>query len=338
MSFERTKQQIQQMVAQKIIPGASYAVMHLDHIQTGQVGVAQVKPSVQPLWPHALYDLASVTKVIGTTTLAMQLMANGQLDIERPMQDYLPTLQNRQLTVHNCMTHTSGLSGYIPNRNALSASELLAAIQTLPVSQANLNHRVVYTDLGVILTGLVLEKIVGLAIQPAITAAVIKPLGLPDATFTPQAANCVPTVYSPTTGLLQGVVHDPKARVLGEHCGSAGLFASVADLVKFAQFMLGQTAVPSVLEPATITSLYQDWTPNQRLRRSFGWNLWRASATRQPIIFHTGYTGTLFMLDRETQSALVFLANRVHPTAPNNAFLPARRRLITAWVADTFTF
>jgi len=338
VSFERTKAQIQQMVDQKIIPGASYAVMHGDQIETAQVGVAQIVPTVQPLWPHALYDLASVTKVIGTTTLAAQLMARGELAINRPIHDYLPAFENRQATILNFMTHTSGLSGYIPNRNALPAADLLTAIQKLPVSQANLNHRVVYTDLGLILTGLVIEKLVGEPIQTAITDRVIKPLGLPDATFTPEKAQCVPTVYSSTAGLLQGVVHDPKARVLGKHCGSAGLFASVEDLVVFAQFMLGQTSVPAVLDAATIASLYQDWTPNQQLRRSFGWNLWHASATRQPIIFHTGYTGTLYMLDRETQSALVFLANRVHPTAPNNAFLPARRRLIAAWVADTVTF
>ncbi|MFC6181482.1 serine hydrolase domain-containing protein [Lactiplantibacillus daowaiensis] len=338
MAFEKTKQQIQKMIDDQVIPGASYAVLHGAQVEQYQVGVAQTQPTLKPLWPHALYDLASVTKVIGTTTVAAQLMTSGALDVQRPVHDYLPAFPNREATVLNLMTHTSGLSGYIPNRNALPADELLAAIQQLPVSQANLNHRVVYTDLGLILTGLIIEQILGLPIQTAVTDRVLDPLHLPYATFKPQTDQCVPTVYSVQAGLLQGVVHDPKAQVLGARCGSAGLFASVDDLVQFAQFMLGQRPNEAVLDQKTIQGLYQDWTPNHRLRRSFGWNLWRLTPDHQPIIFHTGYTGTLFMLDRETQSALIFLSNRVHPTVRDAQFLPARRHLLAAWLADTVTF
>lgn len=334
MQFERTEAEINRMVAAKLIPGASYAVLHGDQIWQKQVGVAQVKPTVAPLWRHAVYDLASVTKVIGTTTVALQLMHSGQLDIKRPVQDYLPDFHSQEVTVLNLMTHTSGLSGYIPNRNALAAPELLAAIQALPISSANLNHRVVYTDLGLILMGLIIEKLVGAPVQDVVTQQVLTPLGLPDATFTPRRQQAVPTVYSPT-GLLKGTVHDPKGRVLGRQCGSAGLFASTDDLVRFSRFMLGQIDVPTVLDQATIESLYADWTPNQHLRRSFGWNLWRLDERTQPVIFHTGYTGTLLMLDRQKQSALVFLSNRVHPVVQNDRFLPARRRLIAAWLADT---
>jgi len=335
--FERTKRVIDQMVTDQIIPGASYAVMAGTNIERAQVGVAQTQPQVKALWPHALYDLASVTKVIGTTTVALQLVASGQLDLHRPVHDYLPAFINRDVTVLNLMTHTSGLSGYIPNRNALTADELLAAIQKLPISRANLNHRVVYTDLGLILTGMIIEKILGVSIQSAVTERVIRPLALPDATFTPRMQQAVPTVYSAQQGLLQGIVHDPKARVLGEHCGSAGLFASVADLERFSQLMLGQIDVPDVLTQSTIVSLYQDWTPNHDLRRSFGWNLWHRDTESAPVIFHTGFTGTLLMLDREQQTALIFLSNRVHPVVDNASFLPARRRLIAAWLADTVT-
>ncbi|WP_048000204.1 serine hydrolase domain-containing protein [Lactiplantibacillus herbarum] len=331
--FERTKQVIDQMVTDGVIPGASYAVIAGSDIERAQVGVAQTQPQAKPLWPDALYDLASVTKVIGTTTVALQLIASGQLDVHQSVHDYLPAFVNRDVTVLNLMTHTSGLSGYIPNRGVLSADELLAAIQTLPISRANLNHRVVYTDLGLILTGMIIEKILGMSIQTAVDERVIQPLQLPDATFKPSVQRAVPTVYSAQSGLLQGIVHDPKARTLGEHCGSAGLFASVADLERFSQLMLGQIDVPNVLDQQTITSLYQDWTPNHDLRRSFGWNLWHRDAQSLPVIFHTGFTGTLLMLDRERQTALIFLSNRVHPVVDNASFLPARRRLIAAWLA-----
>ncbi|MDQ7937835.1 serine hydrolase domain-containing protein [Lactiplantibacillus sp. WILCCON 0030] len=337
MSFERTKIEIQRMVAQKIIPGASYAVIRGAKVEQHQVGVAQLQPVVKPLWPHAVYDLASVTKVVGTTTVALQLKQTGELELDRPVHDYLPEFENRQVTVLNLMTHTSGISGYIQDRNSLPAAALVAAIQKLPISQVNLNHRVVYTDLGLILTGMIIEKLVGGPIQEIITKRVLELLNLPDATFHPQVDQAVPTTFSPRQGLLQGIVHDPKGQILGPHCGSAGLFASVEDLTQFARLMLGQVEKPTVLDPATIASLYHDWTPNQRLRRSFGWNLWHAGADHEPIIFHTGYTGTLLMLDRESQSGLIFLSNRVHPAVHNARFLPARRRLIAAWIADTVT-
>ncbi len=334
MEFERTQQVIQAMVDQGVIPGASYGLISGADLVQRQVGIAAIEPQREDLWPHALYDLASVTKVVGTTTVALQLIKSGALDINRPVHDYLPAFQAPSVTVLNLMTHTSGLSGYIPNRNALPASDLLAAIQALPVSAANLNHRVVYTDLGLILMGLIIEKLTGEAVQDAVTHRVLDPLGLPDATFTPDPAQAVPTVYSPTTGLLRGIVHDPKGQVLQEHCGSAGLFASVADLTRFSRLMLGQLDVPSVLDQPTIQQLYRDWTPNHHLRRSFGWNLWHSGAQQPPIIFHTGYTGTLLMLDRQRQVGLIFLSNRVHPTVRNSSFLPARRHLIAAWLAD----
>lgn len=337
VNFERTEAQIAAMVAQKVIPGASYALIDGEQVIERQVGVAQLQPATKPIWPHAVYDLASVTKVVGTTTVALQLLAAGKLDLDRPVHDYLPTLPSTTVTIRNLMTHTSGLSGYIPNRNALGATALLAAIQQLPLSERNRNHRVVYTDLGLILMGLVIEQVYHQPVQQVITERVIKPLNLPDATFDPDPQQAIPTTYTEATGLLQGIVHDPKARVLGARCGSAGLFASVADLVRFSRLMLGQMTIPEVLEPETIASLYQDWTPNHHLRRSFGWNLWHRAAGQQPVIFHTGYTGTLLMLDRQRQQGLVFLSNRVHPVANNQQFLPARRRLIAAWLADTVT-
>ncbi|RRK10803.1 class A beta-lactamase-related serine hydrolase [Lactiplantibacillus garii] len=334
MVFEETQAEIQRMVDQGVIPGASYGLINGSDVLQRQVGLAAIEPQKLELWPHALYDLASVTKVVGTTTVALQLMQSGKLDVSRPVHDYLPAFGPQEVTVLNLMTHTSGLSGYIPNRNALPAAQLLTAIQALPISYANLNHRVVYTDLGLILTGMIIEKLTGQAVQDAITTRVLRPLKLPDATFTPLADQTVPTVYSSTQGLLRGVVHDPKGQVLGRHCGSAGLFASVEDLTRFAKLMLGQLDVPTVLPQTTIERLYQDWTPNHQLRRSFGWNLWRPLEHQQPIIFHTGYTGTLFMLDRAHQTGLIFLSNRVHPTVRNGNFLPARRRLIAAWLAD----
>ena len=123
MQFERTIQTIQQMVTDGVIPGASYGLIAGTDVVQRQVGVAAVVPTPLALWPHALYDLASVSKVVGTTTVALQLIESGQLDVHRAVHDYLPAFQPQDVTVLNLMTHTSGLSGYIAHRNELPATE-----------------------------------------------------------------------------------------------------------------------------------------------------------------------------------------------------------------------
>lgn len=329
-----TRAYIHKMVADEVVPGVSYAILHQGNIEQEVLGAAELVPHYENLKPNMLYDVASLTKVIGTTTVILKLMEDKKIDIDLPVKNYLPQFQDSRVTLRHLLTHTSNLQGYIKNRNQLSADALIKALfSTLKVGDG-FEHRVVYADVGLIFTGLVIENFYGRPVQDVIQTEVLDPLGMKDSTFTPQKEDCVPTeIEEQRGGLIRGEVHDPKGYILGRRCGSAGLFTSLRDMIRFAQWIMSSAADHPVLQPKTIDSLYADWTPNHRLGRSLGWDL-RFTPQGRPLIFHTGYTGTLILVDKEKQDALIFLSNRVHPSSDNHEFIRRRDVLVGKYLRE----
>lgn len=329
---EKTAALLHQLVDQKIVPGVSYAMICQDDIQTEVFGNKQLVPTVKPLEEGALYDLASLTKVIGTTTVILQLLEAKKLRLDDRVAKYLPRFTDQRVTLRHLLTHTSALSGYIKNRDQLPPAELMAALYTLKPA-AWLGKKVVYADIGLILLGQIIEAFYHRPVQAVITTEVLRPLGMKASTFTPEKMQCVPTELTATRGLIQGEVHDPKAFILGEHCGSAGLFSNLADLIKFAKWMLAPQTIPGVLAPETVAMLYADHTPTHDLGRSLGWDL-RYDRSNTPCLYHTGFTGTFMLLDQKGKNALIVLSNRVHPSADNEAFLAWRDKIIATYLAE----
>ena len=329
--YPQTQQLLHDLVTQKIVPGISYALINRSEVLTQTFGWRELVPQRQQLTPGLQYDLASLTKVIGTTTVILQLVEAKRLALTDTVQRFLPEFQDERVQLWHLLTHTSGIAGFIPNRDQLPTAELKAALLKLPVT-STFERKVVYTDIGLLYLGWIIETIYQQPVQQVITEQVLQPLRLHDATFTPDPARCVPT-NTRYGQLLQGIVHDPKARVLGEHCGSAGLFASLTDLQQFAQWYLGQRPdLPQLISRAFIKKLYADHTRHQ-LGRSLGWDL-RYPRQGQPLLYHTGYTGTMLMLDDELQQGLIVLTNRVHPHEQNSAFLDWREKIAQQFIAE----
>lgn len=318
-------QAIAQLVQDKIVPGASAAVLAGGTVTTMVTGASQWQPKVKPLHSGMRYDLASLTKVIGTTTVFLQALTDGKVALDQPLHDFLPAF-SAPTTFRQALTHTSGLEGYIPHRDELPPDQLKRALLTQLQVTDEVDSQVVYRDVNLLLVGWALEAIYQQPIQPLITMRVLHPLGLRGATFTPAPATCVPTSYDAATGALkQGVVHDPKSAILGEHSGAAGLFATLQDLIRFTEFMFGMH------QAAGWPSAYygqppRDFTANY-LGRSLGWDLRQDPGGRQ-WFYHTGYTGTFWLIQPQSRQALIVLTNRVHPVV-NQAFL-ARRDVIVA--------
>ncbi|MEE5987508.1 beta-lactamase family protein [Ligilactobacillus equi] len=336
MLNEKLSQTLHGWVREKVVPGVSYAYLKAGQMQSEVFGYSQIFPAKEILQPEMLYDLASLTKVVGTTTVIMHLVETKQVQIDDPVAQYLPKFKDKRVTLRHLLTHTSALTGYIQNRDELSAPDLLNALYTLEVGSW-FEEKVVYADIGLILLGQIIESVYNQPVQTVIQEKVLTPLGMNTATFTPSPALTVPTELSPKRGLIRGQVHDPKAFTLGRHCGSAGLFATLTDLVKFSQWFLtgknyGPGPVP--ISPTTIASFYQDWTPNGKLGRSLGWDL-RFRADGRPALYHTGFTGTFLFLDQVSQEALIVLTNRIHPQSRNERFLLARDALIQEFFVNS---
>lgn len=333
--YQNTIQSLNAMVDDGIVPGISWAIFEGKTTLKNVAGLAQLQPNKEPLIDGMLYDVASLTKVVGTIPVIMQLKDAGLLDWDDPVVNWLPELNDDRATIRNLLTHTSSIEGYIPHRDELPAAELTKEmLNTLRVGP-NLNKQIRYADVGLIYVGWIAEKILGKPIQKAITERILKPLQMNDTTFFPDPAKCVPTEIKKERGLIRGQTHDPKGYVLGEHCGSAGMFATLDDLLKFSHALL-ETNLDGLVEPAMINSLFYDQTPmNGEHLRSFGWKLFHSrSCDHHFVISHTGYTGTWMVLDKQTDQGMIVLSNRVHPSADNQAFLDARDHLFATYLNE----
>ena len=238
IEFFKTQHLVESMVSERIVPGVNYAFIKKKQVFTSTVGFASLIPKVEQLSPFALYDLASLTKVLGTTNVFLKLKEEGKLNFTEPLKDFIPEFKDERIRLSDLLTHTSGIRGWIPNRDELAAPDLLKAIIGLPVTD-EFKTKMRYADTNFILLGLVLEKIYGLPVQDIIMQEIILPAKLKETTFHPKASECVPTALTEKGKMLRGIVHDPKARVLGKDCGSAGLFANLEDLIKITQAYLG---------------------------------------------------------------------------------------------------
>ena len=335
MTYPQTKAALQRLLTDGIVPGVSYAFIDGDRVETGEMGQAALVPHREALRPGMVYDVASLTKVVGTLSVTLQLLAQGRLRLTDRVSDWLPAWQDRRVTIRHLLTHTSGIIGYIPNRNQLSAPDLTAALLRLHVGPT-FNCKMVYADVNYIFMGWIVERILGEPIQVAAQHRVLTPLGMVHSTFTPQdVSQCVPTAVTRERGLIRGTVHDPKGYVLQRRCGSAGLFSTARDLATFCQAYLYPEKAAGVLPPTWIHRLTADWTPNGKANRSLGWALTASQwPTAHRIIWHSGFTGTYLVIDQQAKQAMVFLTNRVHPVAPNLPYLDQRNAVIGTYLAE----
>lgn len=332
MMNKRTVKMLHELVDENVVPGVSYAMLHCGSLQAEVFGRRQIVPAEKEMSPDLLYDVASLTKVIGTTTVILKLIENGKVKLEDPVKKFLPKFSDQRVTIRHFLTHTSAITGYIKNRDSLDANDLIEALYTLHIGEC-FEQKVVYTDIGMIFLGLIIEKLYQKPVQRVIVSEVLRPLGMNESTFEPNPTECVPTELSKKRGLICGQVHDPKANIIGERCGSAGLFTSLHDLIKFSAWVLENKPRKKVLQEQTINDLFRDQTPNENLGRSLGWDL-RYNKQKEACLYHTGFTGTFILLDKKKQDALIVLTNRVHPHATNELFLEKRDKIIAQYLDE----
>ncbi|MBD5430425.1 serine hydrolase domain-containing protein [Lactobacillus sp.] len=333
IDYFKTQHLIERMVSDRIVPGVNYAFIKKDQVTSSTVGFASVLPKKTQLNPFSLYDLASLTKVLGTTNVFLKLYQEGKLNFTEPLNEFIPEFRNDKIRLSHLLTHTSGIMGWIPNRDELPAKDLLKAIINLPVTE-EFETKMRYADTNFILLGLVLEKIYHKSVHQIIKQQIIYPAKLEHTTFNPVPLDCVPTAILSNGEILQGIVHDPKARVLGKDCGSAGMFSNMSDLITMAQGYLGLKENVLPISQDTIANLFSIHTPHNVHPRSWGWDLRFDPQDNHPILYHTGFTGTFMVLDRLNQSGLIVLTNRIHPSGHNHIFLSMREKIVNTFLQE----
>ena len=281
-------QKIEQQIEAGIYPGASFAYYRDGEWSDCYLGEANPEIGEQTC-QGLVYDLASVSKVVGVGTVLTFLWKEGKIELDNSIRDYLPEVDYPDITIRQLLTHGTDLDPFIPNRDQLSADQLRKAM-------FHLNRRekraFLYSDVHFLLLGFLLENYFEKNLDQILQEQVLDPWKMRETQFGP-VSSAVPTVR----GQKAGVVHDPKARLLGKHAGSAGLFSTVKDLKIFLEHYL---------QDDFADGLSQNFSDLSDKERSLAWNL------EGDWLDHTGYTGTFIMWNRKKQEAAIFLSNRTY--------------------------
>lgn len=324
-------------IRSRVYPGAVLVIGRRDTILFAQAygRLSWSATSAAATLDSTLWDLASLTKVVATTPALMLLVERGSVDLDAPVARYVPEFNGARtdaITVRQLLTHTSGLRGTLPLRDAPdSAAALRMVLTTTPVTPPG--TRMLYSDLNAILLGELVRRVSGCPLDDFATREIFAPLGIaPAMLFRPprrleRARRIAPTgVWRGHA--IAGVVNDPNAAKLGGVAGHAGLFATAPAVARFAQFMLREGAVsggPRLLKTETVRAFTSIAVPARRgtSARTLGWealptgeDVSSAGTLFGPRSYgHTGWTGTSLWIDPDRDLFVLLLTNRSYAQA-----------------------
>jgi uncharacterized protein YbbC (DUF1343 family)/CubicO group peptidase (beta-lactamase class C family) len=334
---------IEQAIAEKQVPGAVLIVGHHGQvIYRKAYGSRALEPVREAMTLGTVFDLASLTKVIATTTAVMQLVERGEVRLNDPVAKYLPEFaQNGKddITVRQLLIHFSGLEPDLDLKTAWEGKQTAYGMAFADAPAETPGSRFTYSDVNFIVLGALVERVSGETLDEYVQRHIFVPLKMTRTRFVPPAAwlpQIAPTQYDENEHMLWGVVHDPTARRMGGVAGHAGLFSTGDDLAKFAQALLnGGDGILSTLTVEKMTRPEQPpWAP---VLRGFGWDIDSPLSSNRGDLLpvgsygHTGWTGTSIWIDPTTQTYIILLTNAVHPRGGNAIAL--RTKVATAVTA-----
>jgi uncharacterized protein YbbC (DUF1343 family)/CubicO group peptidase (beta-lactamase class C family) len=351
-------------ISRRELPGAVVLVGRGDAVLYQQAfGNRAHLPAPEPMTADTIFDLASLTKVVATTTSVMQLVEQGRIRLNDPVSQFIPDFGRygkERITIRHLLAHTSGLRPDLELEVEFKGADEGIRRATEEVPQAAPGERFVYSDINFFLLGDIVRRVGGERLDAYARKHVFDPLGMKDTMFLPpesQRARIAPTercqvLAWPCTGpennevpFLRGIVHDPTARRMDGVAGHAGLFSTAADLSRFCRMLLGGGRLGSarILSPMTVERMTSPATPpGMREVRGLGWDLDSPFSANRGDLFplgsfgHTGFTGTSLWLDPHTKSYVIFLSNRVHPDGKGDV-TPLRGKVATVAAAALMT-
>jgi beta-glucosidase-like glycosyl hydrolase/CubicO group peptidase (beta-lactamase class C family) len=346
---------VQIALEDSVAPGAAVAVGRHGRLVHGRAYGRIDWPAEAPaVTDSTLWDMASLTKVIVTTTLAMMLAEEGQLALDSPVSRYLSewgdSTARRAITIGHLLRHDSGLPAYGPLwQHARGRDAYLQRIVAAPLEYQP-GTRTVYSDYGAILLGMAIERSTGQLLDQLGRQRIFAPLGMHDTRFNPRSRHAVaggappvplariaPTEFDSVFRMrhVHGDVHDENAFALGGVAGHAGLFSSLRDLASFAQMMLGggELAGARLVGEAIVDTFTV--RQSDASSRALGWDTPsdRSSAGdwfSARSFGHTGFTGTSLWIDPDRDVYVILLTNRVNPTRANQRHVTLRRDIADA--------
>jgi uncharacterized protein YbbC (DUF1343 family)/CubicO group peptidase (beta-lactamase class C family) len=351
--FDAIEPLVREAIAEKKLPGAVVLVGRRDRILYQKAfGYRALVPAPEPMTVDTIFDVASLTKVVATTTSVMLLVEQGKIRLSDRVATYIPGFERygkADITIRHLLTHVSGLRPDIDLAEIWVGSDKAVALAIEEVPTSRPGEKFAYSDINFFLLGEIVKRVSGVPLDRFAREHIFEPLGMKDTAFNPQLSllpriapteNC--TRYGwPCQGadmaMLRGVVHDPTARRMGGVAGHAGLFSTAADLATFCRMLLsgGTHDGARVLSPLSVEKMTSPATPElEPNTRGLGWDIDSAFSSNRGELLpigsygHTGFTGTSIWIDPTTEVFVVFLSNRVHPDGKGDV-TPLRARIAT---------
>ncbi len=337
--FKNVEALIGRQIRKRSFPGAQlYVQQHGRCVFSKSFGTLTYDSAATPVTDATMYDLASVSKVVATTTAVMRLVEEGRLRLEDTVAKILPAFGKNgksRITIRNLLVHNSGLVAFRTYYTFVtSAQQLLDTIFAEPLTYPT-GARTVYSDLGMITLAKVIEAITGMSLDAYVKQILFGPLGMKRTMYAPP--DTLRSAIAPTENdnywrhrLVWGTVHDENAALLNGVAGHAGLFSTAQDLSRFAQMLLngGELNGVRVLQKSTVDQFTKKQKGSES--RALGWDTKSSRLSSAGRYFsarafgHTGFTGTSIWIDPEADMFVIFLTNRVHPTRENRQLIPFR--------------
>ncbi len=339
-AFDETRKLLSSYINERTFPGGVLFVGYRSELVLEAVaGKLDYSPSAAPVNSDTIYDLASLSKVIATTSAAMMLVDAGRLLLDARVQDYLPEFQGpdkEKVRVADLLQHSSGLPAWLPiYKDTQGYDEFMKRVYATPLEYIP-GTRTLYSDLGMILLGEIVSRAWGHPFEQLLSERLFGPLGMRSTYYKPAKSlltRIAPTEYDAwRQRVVHGEVHDENAYAMGGVAGHAGLFSTAHDLAVFAQMMLnrGMYDFHRYFRPETV-DLFTEGNPKSG-REALGWQKlsptgWTGKVFSASAYGHTGFTGTSIWIDPERQLFIILLTNSVHPTRKSSRIGEARQVL-----------
>ncbi len=328
--LEHIESILERAIAEKVLPGCVVGIVDTSgKTEIVPYGRYTYEGNSRAMENGALFDVASVTKAIPTSTLALQLIDRGKLKTDDPVLHYLPDLQNnyqKQILVRHLLTQTLDFSFPLSKYKDLQPAEILRTILTSDLASPP-GTTFYYSNATSILLGLLVEKITGKPLHQTAQEELFEPLGMSATTFQPlnvrRREEIVPTEKDEhwRKRLIQGEIHDESAYTISQErfVGSAGLFSTVPNLLLFLRMLLnhGTMGEKSYLSPAMVERIYQNQIDHLNLSHGLGWELnqqrYMGEKCSVNTFGKTGFTGCMVLCDIPRKLGIVMLSNRTYP-------------------------
>ena len=329
--FEPLDSLVKKAVSDSVFPGASVAVLYKGKsVFHKAFGKLTYDPNSPPAETSTMYDLASLTKAVVTTSITMQLVERDSLNLQTPVSHYLPAFTGKgkeNITIEHLLRHTSGLRAHtFFTKTCSNPEELFSAIDSDSLLSKP-GTTTLYSDLGFILLGRIIETITGKSLDSNFHNRFSEPLGMSSTMFTPPQSYLwrIAPVEKDTLWPLtvqRPLVHDQNAALLGGVAGHAGLYSTTEDLLKMVTMLMNGGTVNShtYIHAATL----KKFIARKKSLRALGWDVRSSDGHSTAGDYfsnasygHLGFTGTSIWIDPEKELAVIFLCNRVFPSSAN---------------------